>query len=311
MIPACHRRGCRILSLCLVALLAACASSPGPRGVTLCSDCPETVAIAAGRFIMGTPENDPENWSPAREGPQHEVQFARPFAMGRYEVTRAQFAAFVAAAGEIGGDCLDWNSQTWVPDAKRDWRNPGFAQTDRDPVVCVSWKEAKAYTRWLSAKTGQNWRLPTEAEWEYAARAGTTTRRYWGDSADEGCAHANVADQALKRALGTEPAVNCDDGFVHTAPAGSLRPNAWGLHDMLGNAWEWTEDCWHEGYGGAPEDGSAHIEAGEADCVRRVNRGAGWNSNPRNVRSSNRGNYAGVYRYNIIGFRVVRAASEK
>ena len=164
--------------------------------------------------------------------------------------------------------------------------------------------DAKAYARWLSTKTGRDWRLPTEAEWEYAARAGTTTRRPWGESADAGCAYANFSDQTLKRALGTEPAANCADGFVHTAPVGSLLPNAWGLHDMLGNAWEWTEDCWHEGYAGAPDDGSARSDPG---CVRRVNRGAGWNSNPRNVRSSNRGNYAGVYRYNIIGFRVVLA----
>lgn len=294
------------IALCLAMTMTGCAVLPaGPD-----AGIPETLPIPAGHFVMGTPDNDPENWSPAREGPEHEVRIARAFAIGKYEVTRAQFARFIAETGDIGGDCFDWNSQAWVGDAKRDWRNPGFVQTDRDPVVCVNWADATAYTRWLSAKTGQHWRLPTEAEWEYAARAGSTTRRHWGDSADEGCAYANVADQALKRVLGTEPAVRCDDGFVHTAPVGSLRPNAWGLHDMLGNAWEWTEDCWQEGYSSAPADGTARDGSAE-ECVRRVNRGAGWNSNPRNVRTSNRGNYAGVYRYNIIGFRVVLDTRDK
>ena len=291
--------------LCGPALLVAgCQSLPPQARETACAACPATVTVPAGHFLMGSPASDDETWSLEREGPQHAVVIARPFTMGKFEVTREEFSQFVAETGEIGGGCFDWNSREWVADDQRDWRNPGFVQTDRDPVVCVNWEDAKAYVRWLSAKTGRDWRLPTEAEWEYAARAGTTTRRPWGESADAGCAYANFSDQTLKRALGTEPAANCADGFVHTAPVGSLLPNAWGLHDMLGNAWEWTEDCWHEGYAGAPDDGSARSEPG---CVRRVNRGAGWNSNPRNVRSSNRGNYAGVYRYNIIGFRVVLA----
>ena len=295
------------LLACTGLLLGACAQLQPVSMSNQCSDCPEVVAIPAGRFIMGSPDDDPENWGPEREGPQHEVTITHSFAIGKYEVTRAQFARFIAETGDIGGGCFDWNGRTWEPDPARDWRNPGFAQTDHDPVVCVKWDDAAAYTRWLSNKTGQRWRLPSEAEWEYAARAGTTTLRHWGNSADEGCRYANFSDQTLWQALKVEPAARCADGHVYTAPVGSLLPNAFGLHDMLGNAWEWTADCWHDGYQGAPTDGSARDDPG---CVRRVNRGAGWNSNPRNVRSGNRGNYAGIYRYNIIGFRVARTNAD-
>ena len=298
----------------LTVLLGGCAV-PGNKLAaspsTDCAGCPEMVSLPPGRFVMGSPPEDEESWGVDREGPRHDVVFARGFAMGRLEVTRAQFAAFVAESGYRGnlggGYCLDWNGEAWVPDAERNWRSPGIPQGEQDPVVCVNWADAAAYATWLSHKTGQRYRLPSEAEWEYAARAGTATRRYWGDSADAGCAHANITDQSLFRARRYQPATACDDGHVHTAPAGSLLPNAWGLHDMLGNAWEWTADCWHDSYVGAPADGSAWAEGPSEDaCQRRVNRGAGWNSNPRNARSGNRGNYPGIHRYNIIGFRVVR-----
>ncbi len=285
------------LLACAALLLGACAALPPEHMPRDCNICPETVVIPAGHYLMGTPADYDESWSLAREGPQHAVTIVRPFAIGRFEVTRAE-------NGETGDGCHDWNGQTWVSTPGRNWRHPGFPQTDRDPVVCVSWDDANAYARWLSAKTGMAWRLPSEAVWEYAARAGTTTRRYWGDGLDAACAYANFSDLTLRLAFNPAPVDRCADGYVHTAPVGSLKPNAWGLHDMLGNAWEWTTDCWHEGYIGAPTDGSARAEP---ECERRVNRGAGWNSNPRHLRVSNRGNYAGIYRYNIIGFRLVRS----
>ena len=260
------------------------------------------VVLPPGRFLMGSPESDAERWSAEREGPVHEVTIARAFAIGRYEITRVQFAQFVAASGYLASGCLHWTGAAWINDLVLGWRNPGYEQGDDEPVVCVAWRDAQAYVRWLSAKAGREYRLPSEAEWEYAARAGTTTSRHWGDSVDAGCDYANLGDHSMRDGLGMAPWVDCNDGYVRTAPIGRFRPNAFGLHDMLGNVWEWTADCWHEGYEGAPADGSAWVAGA---CERRSNRGAAWNSHPRNVRSSNRGSYS-PDAYESVGFRVAR-----
>jgi formylglycine-generating enzyme required for sulfatase activity len=267
-----------------------------------CAECPEMVVIPPGRFFMGSPDTDSERWSAAREGPQHAVVIERPFALGRHEVTRAQYAAFVSDTGRSTAGCYHWTGEAWLHDEALDWRHPGFAQGDDEPVVCVAWADAVAYARWLSVKTGRPYRLPSEAEWEYAARAGTTTRRFWGDDIDAGCRYGNLGDRSIQRGLGLQPFADCDDGYVRTAPVGRFLPNAFGLYDMLGNVWEWTADCWREGYDGAPTDGAARITE---PCLQRVNRGAGWNSHPRNVRVSNRGNYAPAP-YETVGFRVAR-----
>src|SRR5262249_36099748 len=153
---------------------------------------PDMVAVSPGRFVMGTPDSDTERWSAEREGPAHEVGIARPFAIGRYEVTRAQYAAFVAATGHSARGCFKWTDKGWVNDPGLDWRNAGSAQGDDEPVVCVSARDAEAFAQWLAAKAGQPYRLPSEAEWEFAARAGTTTRRFWGDNIDDGCRYANI-----------------------------------------------------------------------------------------------------------------------
>lgn len=271
-----------------------------------CEVCPEMVVVPPGRFLMGSPESETERWGTDREGPQHQVTIARALAVGRFEVTRAQFAEFVEDTKHAGSGCTEWTGARWKSDPARSWREAGFPQTDGDPAVCVSWTDAQAYVRWLARRTGKSHRLLSEAEWEYAARAGTTTSRYWGDSADEGCRYANLGDLEMRRALGFEPAADCSDGRAYTAPAGSYRPNAFGLYDMLGNAWEWTADCWHESYRGAPADGSAWAES--ADCAQRAARGASFSSNPRNVRSANRGNFTAATRYTHVGFRVARDA---
>ena len=251
---------------------------------------------------MGSPDADTERWSAEREGPVHEVTIAGAFAMGRYEVTRGQFAKFAADTGHLSSGCLHWTGAAWINDLVLGWRNPGYEQGDQEPVVCVAWRDAQAYVQWLSEKTGQAYRLPSEAEWEYAARAGTMTSRYWGNDVDAGCAYANLGDRAFRDALGMAPWADCNDGYVRTSPVGSFLPNAFGLYDMLGNVWEWTADCWHEGYEGAPADGSPWTAGG---CERRANRGAAWNSHPRNVRSSNRGSYS-PEAYESVGFRVAR-----
>ena len=186
------------------------------------------------------------------------------------------------------------------------WRTPGFNQADGHPVVCVSWEDAKAYVKWLSRETGERYRLLSESEWEYVARAGTGTSWYWGDGESGQCTHANGADRALKRRYGDWKwtVASCDDGRIHTAPVGSYAANGFGLHDVLGNAWEWVEDCWHESYAGAPKDGRAWTGGG--DCGRRVLRGGSWGFEPWFLRSAYRSRYSAGIRYSLAGFRVAR-----
>ena len=184
------------------------------------------------------------------------------------------------------------------------WRNPGFAQDDKHPATCVSWEDADAYVTWLSQVTGRRYRLLTEAEWEYAARAGTTTTRYWGDDTGKTCEYANGADRSTAAAVpgaDTWPVANCDDLHAYTAPVGSYRPNAFGLHDMLGNVEEWTQDCWVGNYHGAPTDGSA-VAAG--DCYLRVVRGGSWLDAPVGVPAAYRVGSPMPVRVYRRGFRV-------
>jgi formylglycine-generating enzyme required for sulfatase activity len=248
------------------------AAAPGNRD---CAQCPEMVRIRPGSFMMGSNPGDQEH--EADEAPQHRVTISQAFSLGKYEVTRGEFAAFVQASGH---------------QAQGDWRNAGFAQTDRDPVVNVSWDDARAYAAWLGKTTGKTYRLPTEAEWEYAARAGTTTTRYWGDSRQDACRYANADDAAF----------GCTDGFRNTAPAGRFQPNAFGLYDMLGNVWEWTADCWVADYNGAPANGEARTGG---DCARRTVRGGSWGSSPGDVRSAGRTRGPPGVRH-FGGFRVAR-----
>jgi sulfatase modifying factor 1 len=254
------------------------------------------VVVPAGSFVMGTAPDDADRWDDVRESPAHPVTIARAFALARYEVTRAQFAAFAREASVDATGCNAWSGKAWVRHEARSWRDPGFPQRDDEPVVCVSWEDARAFAAWLSRRTGASYRLPTEAEWEYAARAGTTTSRYWGNASADGCAYANIGDRSLRSIGVTEGLSDCDDGHVHTAPVGAYRPNAFGLYDMLGNAWEWTAACWQPGY----------AAAARPDCAVRVPRGASWNSHYRNVRSANRGSYEAAGRYYHIGIRVAR-----
>jgi len=162
-------------------------------------------------------------------------------------------------------------------------------------VVCVSWNDANKYADWLSEVSGHHYGLASEAQWEYAARGQTTTSRYWGDKPDEACQYANVDDASH----------SCKDGYENTAPVDSLKANAFRLYDMLGNAWEWTQDCWHESYEGAQTDGSAWTEG--VDCSLRVIRGGSWLlTGPRSVRSAGRGGSTPGNRGDDTGFRLAR-----
>ncbi len=269
-----------------------------------CPDCPEMVVIPAGRFQMGASPR--EVGSGDAERPRHDVRIPEPLAVGRFEITRRQYAAFVEASRhKAEGSCFVWVGSEWINQPGRNWRDPDFVQNDDHPAVCVSWQDAKAYVAWLSMKTGKPYRLLSESEWEYAARAGTRTSRYWGDDPELACEFANVHDRVTQqiRKFDWEPH-GCQDGYVETAPAGSFKPNPFGLHDMLGNVWEWVEDCQTVNYIGAPRDGSARVSD---DCVRRVYRGGGW-SGPASVRAAVRNGNPASYRSQLLGFRVARPA---
>lgn len=265
-----------------------------------CPFCPEMVALPAGSFSMGSPVS--ESGRQDDEGPVHIVSIPRPFAIGKYEVTMSEFSAFVNQTGySPDGACHTWTDGEWKTDAAVSWRSPGYPVAATQPVVCVSWNDAKAYTRWLSTQTGQSYRLPSEAEWEYASRAGTTTVRHWGNDVNLGCSYANISDLTARDTYSGWTTAECRDGYLNTAPVGSYGPNAFGLHDTMGNVFEWTEDCKHANYAGAPADGSAWTVGG--DCNARVLRGGSWYVTPPTTRSANRVTYSKKHRYDV-GFRV-------
>ena len=242
-----------------------------------CDVCHEMVVVPAGSFMMGSP-----SWEEGRdddEGPVHQVNIARPFAAGVREVTFAEWDACVADGGCYGYSPGD----------------EGWGRGKR-PVINVIWEEARGYVRWLSAETGKEYRLLSESEWEYAARAGTTTPFHYGSTISTGQANYNGNYTYGSGAKG--------EYRGRTVPVGSFPANQFGLHDVHGNVWEWTQDCWNHNYQGAPTDGSAW-ESG--DCSRRVLRGGSWNLDPRDLRSADRDRFAtGVRSIGVGGFRVAR-----
>jgi len=306
----------RILPAILLWLMGLTAAATAAETFRDCSDCPLMVKVPAGTFTMGsTAAETTREEVPAivadNERPAHAVTIAKEFALGQFAVTRGEFAAFVKDSGyQPAGGCYAYttNSQALVYDEKRSWQNPGFDQTDRHPVVCVTYDDAQRYVQWLSRKTGKSYRLPTEAEWEYAARAGTTTVRYWGDDRDQACGFANAVDlttaEALKRNKDDKNQVfQCRDGYVYTAPVGSFRPNEFGLYDMLGNVWQWTEDCFQDSYRGAPTNGSAVTGGG---CKFNVLRGGSWIGGPWFLRAAVRGRSTYDGQASNFGFRLAR-----
>lgn len=264
-----------------------------------CPDCPEMAAVAGGRFAMGSPSDEPRRV--AEEGPETPVTVA-PFAIGRTEVTRAQFRAFMEASGyDRPSGCWHW-ALVWLWDGARSWQNPGYAQTDDHPVVCVNWHDARAYAEWLSAKTGERYRLPTEAEWEYAA--GADAPPAWVRNMGQACAAANVYDQTAVAAYGgwfeTAP---CVDGQALTSPVASYPPGPNGLVDMIGNVREWTGDCWTPTHRGRPTTSATRQDG---DCGQRVVKGGHFASPVAEARPSSRiagiADHPNVY----MGFRVAR-----
>lgn len=260
-----------------------------------CRDCPSMIVVGPGRFTMGSPPGEPEH--EANEAPLHHVTIARPFAVGRFEVTVAEYRAFVRASGrEPDATCTTHEGDGTSLREHRDFRNPGYAQTDRHPVVCVTWEDASAYADWLSRRTGRHYRLLSEAEWEYVARAGSTAAFPWGSQVSTAQAQYDgqtVYDQGAP-----------GERRMMSLPVGSFAPNAFGVHDMAGNVWEWTLDCRHDNYVGAPTDGSAWLDDTMGECSSRIRRGGSWDGYAKSVRSANRYWNHLRFRSNYDGFRV-------
>lgn len=250
-----------------------------------CDECPEMVVVPAGTFMMGSPPD--EGGRDSNEGPWHEVTIARSFAIGRTEVSVAEFRAFVDDIGYGVGPCLGFGTRPIIS-----WSLAVLNQTGRHPVVCVDVEDAEAYLDWLSEKTGATYRLPSEAEWEYAARAGTQTRYSFGDELDT--LRMNVIGY------------RGDPRWQSTIPVGTFEPNDFGLFDVHGNTWEYTQDCRNHNYRGAPVDGSAWREG---NCRYRAIRGGSVADHWRDARSAAR-KFVSARREQSsdldIGFRVVR-----
>jgi formylglycine-generating enzyme required for sulfatase activity len=234
-------------------------------------DCPEMIVVPAGSFTMGSPTTEKGRY--VDEGPEHMVVFANPIAVSKFQVTFADWDACVS-----GGGC----SQAALAN------DGGWGRGTR-PATFVSWDDAQAYVGWLSRMTGKPYRLLSEAEWEYAARAGSTTAYFWGEESGNNNANCNGCGSQWDN--------------QQTSPVGSFKPNAFGLHDMVGNVWQWVEDCYNDNYSGASADGLAWISG---DCSLRVVRGGSWSGNPQDLRSANRGSDTTGSRYDDVGFRVGR-----
>ena len=265
-----------------------------------CPTCPLMMVLAPGRFTQGSAPQDVE--ATRFEGPQHAVSIAYPLGVGVNEITQGEFREFIDATAREMNGCETYDG-AWRRRSDLSWKDVGYSQTALHPVSCVSWDDAQAYAQWLSQRTGQKYRLPSASEWEYAARAGSATARPWGANSDAACALANVADQSAARTYPGWKVHACRDEYVYSAPVGSFAPNAFGLHDMLGNVFEWTEDCWQDDYAGAPADGSARLQG---DCTQRELRGGSWFTAPAYVRSAYRNRFAPDYRSTSVGFRIAR-----
>jgi len=237
-----------------------------------CAKCPEMVVVPAGSFTMGSPQS--EKGRTYYEGPQHRVTFSQPFAVGKYAVTFDEWDA-----------CVDDGGCNGYKPSDADWGR------GKRPVVNVSWNDAQAYISWLKRKTGRDYHLLSEAQREYVTRAGTTTPFWWGSTISADQANYTHGGEAKSRYR------------YQTAPVDAFQPNPWGLYQVHGNVYEWTEDCWKDNYSNAPTDGSAWTSE---NCVSRVVRGGSWETFPRYLRSAYRDRYIAVNRSTRYGFRVAR-----
>lgn len=309
-----------ILITALLAVALTTYSSPArakPRSFRDCPNCPEMVIIPAGRFLMGSPAS--ESGRDVIEGPQHLVTI-HSFAAGKYDVTRGQWRAFVTATHRPTTNGCQWIGPTRAHEAPANWHKLDFAQTDRHPVVCVTWKDAQDYTHWLSARTHHHYRLLSEGEWEYAARGGTRSAYSWGSAVTHDNANYGKPDCCGGLAEGR-------DRWLFTSPVGAFRPNPFGLYDMNGNVLQYVADCFMPSYeatpsGGSPMNRPVKLKTsgaladlnGTSSCNYRVVRGGDWGDQGAWIRSAARsfapppGPDATLdsYRSGGVGFRVAR-----
>ncbi len=288
-----------------------------------CKDCPEMVVIPAGSFMMGAKENEPGSYP--EEKPQREVSI-KQFDCGKFDITKKQWAVFVKETNRPAtGGCswsglqTDTSAKPWDPNPAANWNHIGFEQDSTHPVVCITWDDVQDYLKWVSKKTGFIYRLLSEAEWEYAARAGTTTAYYWGDSISH--EYANYGGDSTWGTGG----VKGRDKWLTTSPVGSFPPNQFGLYDMNGNVMQWVEDCFSPTYPGLPTDGSAYKENvqlklsgdlagmnGTNSCEYRICRGGDFGDPPGFIRSASRnwapaaGSTLKTYSSSGLSFRVAR-----
>lgn len=263
-----------------------------------CDKCPEMVVVPEGEYMMGSPEDEPERYG--NEGPQHRVKIARRFAVGKLAVTRDEFEKFVNETSYSPGDkCFTLEDNKPEDRIGRSFLKPGFDQDGKHPVVCINWDDAKAYVAWLSKKTGKLYRLLSESEWEYVARAGTTTPFWWGSSIS--------TDQANYDGNSTYGGGGKGVDRQKTVPADMFKPNPWGLYQVNGNAFEWVEDCWNETYQYAPSDDWVRLAG---NCSRHVRRGGAWNFGPKMLRSAYRDSRPALTRASNLGMRVARTLSQ-
>lgn len=294
----------RSFCIALLSLAMSEIQSEDNRSFADCARCPRMVEVPAGSFVMGSELG--EEGRP--EGPVHEVQILRPFSMARTETTVAQFRHFVESTAYKPTDrCRTYVEGEWTYSDHHNWKSPGEGvdYTDDSPVVCVSWHDATAYAAWLGKITGKPYRLPSEAEWEYAAGAGTSARYFWGDDPEAGCRYANMYDRSGKERFEFRwRAALCEDGWGTLAPVASLEGNAFGLHDMLGNVWEWTADCYSAPY--PPRSDEQIPFQTQGQCERRVARGGSWITRPARHRLAFRGRDPESSAMSYFGFRVAR-----
>ena len=278
-----------------------------------CDVCPEMVVIPPGIFQMGANRIEPMRGGEMRpQGPPRNIKISEPFAAGKYEVTVGEWEAYIQDTNLSPSNCSAWGGEnrTWG----HTWKDPdyGIPQDSNFPVVCVSWLETKQYTQWLSEKTQENYRLLTEAEWEYIANANTKSIWPWGNDSRLICQYGNVLDidglgdpRIIKGSgTGNSMAAQCRDGYSTVAPVGQYKANNFGIHDTIGNVWEWTQDCSFTYYPENHTDGSA-VEA-EGLCEKRAVRSGGWRTRVVRNRSTFRGRDPENTSYQLFGFRIAR-----
>lgn len=271
---------------------------------TDCDLCPKMVAIAGGHLLMGAPAEDIKAGTfTSDQGPQRLVAIPA-FAVGKFELTRKEFDAFLVDTGhQSPTGCRTWEDGSSRLREERSYAKPGYEQDETHPAVCISWADAQAYVDWLTRKTGKTYRMLSEAEWEFVARAGSDERFFFGDNENDLCRYDNIGDATAHARWPNWETADCSDGRLFTAPVGSYQANPFGVHDIYGNAREWVRDCWHNTFDDAPETSEARITGA---CKERVIRGGSWDSKPSLVASTWRGRLPATHRDFLYGLRIAR-----